>query len=82
MPLVRSFWLSTKKGKEAWVEPIVDHEAKMVSFEVRTGKGEPPKGTVDRNGAVCVTCGSTTPLSYIRTEGAQGRMGKDYCCCR
>ena len=24
MPLVRSFWLSTKKGKQAWIEPIVD----------------------------------------------------------
>ena len=24
MPLVRSFALSTKKGKQAWVEPIVD----------------------------------------------------------
>ena len=43
MPLVRSFWLSTKKGKEAWVEPIVDHEHKTVRFEVRTGKGEPRK---------------------------------------
>ncbi|MGA1263429.1 MAG: DUF1156 domain-containing protein, partial [Prochlorothrix sp.] len=25
MPLVRSFQLSTKKGKEAWVEPIIHH---------------------------------------------------------
>jgi putative DNA methylase len=24
MPLVRSFWLSTKKGKETWVEPVVE----------------------------------------------------------
>ena len=38
MPLVRSFELSTKKGKEAWVEPIIDHENKTVRFEVRTGK--------------------------------------------
>ncbi len=24
MPLVKSFWLSTKPGKKAWVEPVVD----------------------------------------------------------
>ena len=39
MPLVRSFVLSTKKGKEAWVEPIVDRAARTVRFEVRTGRG-------------------------------------------
>jgi putative DNA methylase len=34
MPLVRSFQLSTKKGKEAWVEPIVGNR------EEETGKRE------------------------------------------
>ena len=29
MPLVRSFWLSTKPKKKAWVEPIVDRAAKI-----------------------------------------------------
>ena len=24
MPLVSSFWLSKKRGKKAWVEPIID----------------------------------------------------------
>ncbi len=38
MPLVRSFALSTKKGKEAWVEPQVDQAAKTVRFAVRTGQ--------------------------------------------
>ena len=50
MPLVRSFALSTKKGKEAWVEPIVDRTAKTVRFEVRTGRaGRRP--TADRSAA-------------------------------
>jgi putative DNA methylase len=26
MPLVRSFWLSTKKGKQAWIEPVLDRK--------------------------------------------------------
>ncbi|MBA3712809.1 MAG: DUF1156 domain-containing protein [Pyrinomonadaceae bacterium] len=45
MPLVRSFWLSTKKGKEAWVEPVVDLTAKTVSFEVRTNAEQTRKRT-------------------------------------
>ncbi|MBX7223404.1 MAG: DUF1156 domain-containing protein [Blastocatellia bacterium] len=42
MPLVRSFALATKKGKEAWVEPMVtpgiDGKPPVISFEVKTGK--------------------------------------------
>ena len=51
MPLVRSFWLSTKKGKQAWVEPVVDKQAKTVRFEVKTGAGGAQEGTVNRRGA-------------------------------
>ena len=58
MPLVRSFALSKKKGKEAWVEPIVDKEKKTVRFEVRTGKGKPQEGTKQRGRARCLFCGS------------------------
>lgn len=76
MPLVRSFALSTKKGKEAWVEPIIDNSQKLpiVSFEVNTGKGKPPEGTVSRKGAVCVCCGTPVALDYIRTEGKAGQI--------
>jgi len=45
MPLVKSFALSTKKGKEAWVEPIVDKENKTVHFEVKTGTGKVPEAS-------------------------------------
>jgi putative DNA methylase len=74
MPLVRSFWLSTKKGKQAWVEPIVDKKRKTVRFEVRTGKGEPPEGTVNRRGALCIVCKTPVPFDHIRSEGKAGRM--------
>jgi putative DNA methylase len=36
VPLASSFWLSTKAGKEAYVEPVV--EGKTYRFEVRVGK--------------------------------------------
>ena len=37
MPLIGQFWLSKKKGKQAWVKPIVDKTEKTVWFEVKTG---------------------------------------------
>jgi putative DNA methylase len=72
MPLVRSFALSTKSGKERYVEPIVD--ATEVRFEVRHGTGV-PEGTVGRRGARCVVCAANVPLEYVRTEATAGRMG-------
>src|SRR6266568_6705121 len=74
MPLVRSFWVSTKKGKEVWVEPVVDHAMKTVRFVVRHGAGA-PEGTVNRLGSKCIVCGSSVPLDHVRTEGKAGRMG-------
>lgn len=75
MPLVRSFALSTKPGKKAWVEPLVDHSARIVNYRVLTGEGDAPAGTVDRNGAKCVICGGTVPLEHIRAEGKAHRLG-------
>jgi putative DNA methylase len=75
MPLVRSFWLATKKGKEAWLEPVIDQAAKTVRYEVRSGEGKPQEGTVKRSGADCIVCGTPVPLDHIRTEGQAGRMG-------
>ena len=73
MPLVHSFWLSKKKGKEVWLEPIV--ESGKVGFEIRHGKGDVPEGTVSRTGAKCACCGARVPFTYIREEGKAGRMG-------
>ncbi|MFS8795330.1 DUF1156 domain-containing protein [Synechococcus sp. R55.8] len=80
MPLVRSFQLSTKKGKEAWVEPVVvnggeNASAPSIRFVVKSGKGQAPEGTVGRKGARCIACGTPVPLEYIRKEGRAGRMG-------
>ncbi len=76
MPLVRSFALSTKPGKQAWVEPVVDRNQQppVVSFEVRTGVGKPREGTVNRRGATCLCCGTPVPFDHVRNEGKAGRM--------
>ena len=76
MPLVRSFQLSKKKGKEAWVEPIIDNSQNppVIKFEVKTGEGKPIEGTTSRKGAVCLACATPSNLDYVRSEGQAGRM--------
>lgn len=75
MPLVRSFDLSKKKGKVAWVEPQVDPKSRKISFEVKqASKGGGRDGTVSRDGAICIACGTAVPLTYIRTQGQAGQM--------
>jgi putative DNA methylase len=74
MPLVRSFWLGKKKGKEAWVLPVV--EDGKVRFEIGHGPAGPPvEGTVSRTGATCLVCSSPVPLAHVRIEGKAHRMG-------
>lgn len=68
MPLVRSFALSTKKGKEAWAEPVVDRSTKSVRFEVHNRKGDVPDGTSDRSGATCLFCGNHMGKPELRNQ--------------
>lgn len=74
VPLVRSFWVSTKAGKKAWVEPVVDKSNMAYRFEVRTGTGEPRAGTVSKKGNVCLLTDAPMTRDYIRSEAKAGRM--------
>ncbi|WP_285182320.1 DUF1156 domain-containing protein [Rhodococcus sp. MEB032] len=77
MPLVRSWWLGKKKGKEAYVVPCVaDGKVQFeLSHDMKSGPSESDDGTVGRSGAVCVGCASAVGLNYIRAEGRAGRIG-------
>ncbi len=75
VPLVRSFALSTRSGRKAWVEPTIDRQTNTYRFEVRTGDGIPPDGTVNRRGGRCLLSDVPIPFEYIRAEGKAGRMG-------
>ena len=84
MPLVRSWWLGTKKGKEAYVVPhVVPDDAarggRRVQFEIGHNLAEAPSpdtdGTVERTAATCVACKGAVPLRYVREEGRSGRLG-------
>lgn len=86
MPLVRSWWLRKKKGKEAYVVPtVVDDDAAPGGRRVRFGIGTDPAkapaagddGTVARTAATCIACSSPVPLTYVRAEGRAGRLGSE-----
>ena len=74
VPLVRSFVLSSKKGKEVWVEPTIDSAVNAYRFTIRSGSGTQPDGTVGRKGGRCLLTGTPMPFTYIRSEGKAGRM--------
>lgn len=77
MPLVRSWWLGKKKGKEAYVIPsVVDGRVEFsIGHDARIAPKSEEDGTVARTGARCVGCGTATPLAYVRSEGREGRLG-------
>jgi putative DNA methylase len=77
MPLVSSFWLSKKRGKRNWIEPKIDPGRRSVSFEVITGKGNPPDTPKVGRGAnfSCLICGEIASDAYVKDEGVAGRIG-------
>lgn len=78
VPLVSSFILSSKAGKESWVEPIIDGDC--YHFAIRTSK--PPakasSGTTagKRAAFICLMSGVPVDYNYIRSEGQAGRIGE------
>ena len=76
MPLTNKWWVSKKKGKEAWVEPVIDFTSAppIIHFIVKTGKGQPQVGTVNRQGALCIACKTPVTFDYLRIEGKAKRM--------
>jgi putative DNA methylase len=78
VPLVKSFDLCTKPGKEAWIEPIIDGDS--YHFEIRSlqrgDKTNSHDGTVGRQGGHCIVSGAAMPLNYIRKNGIDGKLGE------
>jgi putative DNA methylase len=83
VPLVSSFLLSTKEGKKAWVEPVIDPVApEGYRFEAKTGpltkadEERLKKGTKSAKGQafVCLLTGSAIERSYIQAEGKADRI--------
>ena len=77
VPLVSSFILSKTKGKEAYVEPVI--EGIGYRFTVKSGvpTEDTKRGTKLSRGANFRCLLSDTPIvgDYIKAEGQAGRMG-------
>ena len=79
VPLASTFMLSTKRGREAYVEPVI--EGRGYRFAVKAGA--PPDAEAARAGTKlarganfgCVMSGSPIAGDYIKAEGKAGRMG-------
>ncbi len=79
VPLISTFMLSTRKGREAYIEPVVYKDG--YDFTVKVGKPSDIKtarrGTKLSRGANFECLMSSSPMSsdYIKAESMAGRMG-------
>jgi putative DNA methylase len=78
VPLASSFMLSTKKGLEAYVEPVIEGDS--YRFTVKVGQPKDVEmvnmGTTagKRRAFNCLMSGTPITYDYIRDEGKAGRM--------
>ena len=81
VPLISTYWLSTKKGDETYLEPVIN--GTKYSFIVKKGVPSNLKTVIDgtRAGAKggnfrCIISDTLIDLAYIKREGESGRMGQ------
>jgi putative DNA methylase len=77
-PLAANFWLSKKKGRERWLEPVVGEPGEPICFSIRTGSSGPATtGSKTGRGVrfKCLGCGEAITEEHIRSSGSRGEMG-------
>ena len=81
VPLVSSFLLSSKKGKEAWIKPIVNRRQITITYEICTGGSKvdwakAKKGTKQGRGAHfrCLMSDTAITPDYVKATGQAGGM--------
>ena len=78
VPLILTFMLSTKRGKEVYIDPVVEGG----NYRFRVKVGAPPDrdtakagtGAGSRQGFRCLLSGAPITYEYIRSEGKAKRM--------
>jgi putative DNA methylase len=78
VPLVSTFILSSKAGKEAYVEPIIQGDSYRFSVRVGTPPVSAKNGTSAGKRAAFICMLSDSPMDYnhIREQGKAGKMGQ------
>lgn len=79
MPLVRSWWLGRKKGKESYIVPeVVNGEVRYtIGHDPARGPSSESDGTVGRSGASCINCLAAVELKYVRAEAKDVGLGAE-----
>lgn len=78
VPLASTFILSSKEGKESYVQPVVEGDRYRFTVEVGTPTEEAKRGTkAPGRGANfrCIVSDAVVGGDYIKAEGQAGRMG-------
>lgn len=83
VPIASSFLLSSRAGKEVWIEPIVDRQTKAIAYRIRQGgtKAElaaAKDGTKAGRGANfrCIISDTAITSDYVKAKGKAGEMGQ------
>ena len=83
VPIASSFLLTPMKGKEAWIEPVVDKTTKTITYKIRYGGtddelAKAKDGTKSGRGAnfICVLSGTAITPEYVKETGRAGKMGQ------
>ena len=75
VPLASSFALSTKKGKEAYVEPVIENASYRFTIKVGPLPASAKSGTkIARGSFRCLFSGVPVRYEYIDDEANAGRM--------
>ena len=77
VPLVSTFILSNKEGKDTYVQPLIDQDRYAFSVRIGTPPASAAEGTKAGRGASFRCLLSDSPISgeYIKAEARAGRMG-------
>ncbi len=80
VPLASTFMLSTKPGKEAYVEPVIEDD--NYRFTVKAGRPKDALGAKQgtksagsHSAFLCLMSGTPMPFEYLRVEARAKRMG-------
>ncbi len=83
VPIASSFLLSSKAGKEAWIDPVIDRKSRKIEYRIRLGgtKSEissASEGTKAGRGAhfKCLMSDTAITPDYVKKMGRDGRIGK------
>jgi len=77
-PLVANLWLSTKSGRNQWLEPRVGPPGEPITFQIKSGSGGPSiSGSKVGRGVrfKCLGCGEGLTEQHVRDSGKNGKMG-------